>query len=299
MKRRVLFIGSVDFSGALLERILRTDCVDICGIVTKRHSSYNSDHRDLSLSLSAEIPVCYTERGDEKDILPWALELKPDAIYCFGWSHLLGKNLLSAAPLGCVGYHPALLPHNRGRHPIIWALALGLPQTGSSFFLMKEEADAGDILSQRTVPIDGEDDAGTLYDKLKKVACDQTEEIDAMVARGALQGFPQPFGVGNIWRKRCKADGKIDFRMSSWGIHNLVRALRPPYPGAHLEYQKMEYVVGRADVLAESFSGVEFAEPGKILDVCGGKLYVRSGDGVVALSECDLPDSIQVGDYFS
>lgn len=102
MKRRVLFIGAVDFSGALLERILRTNCVDVCGIVTKRHSSYNSDHRDLSLAVSPEIPVCYAERGDEKDILSWALQLKPDAIYCFGWSHLLGKNLLNAAPLGCV-----------------------------------------------------------------------------------------------------------------------------------------------------------------------------------------------------
>ena len=164
---------------------------------------------------------------------------------------------------------------------------------------MKEEADAGDILSQRTVAIDREDDAGTLYAKLKNVACDQTEEIDAMVARGALQGRPQPFGAGNVWRKRCKADGKIDFRMPSWGIHNLVRALRPPYPGAHLEYQKMEYPVGRADVMNGDFRGVEFAEPGKILDVREGKFYVRSGDGVVALSECDLPDSIQVGDYFS
>ena len=123
-------------------------------------------------------------------------ELGPDAIYCFGWSHLLSQEVLRAAPLGCVGYHPALLPWNRGRHPIIWALALGLSQTGSTFFLMDEGADTGDILSQRTVPIEDEDDAGTLYEKLKAVACNQTEEIDAMVAQGHLQGIPQSCVAG-------------------------------------------------------------------------------------------------------
>ena len=81
--------------------------------------------------------------------------------------------MLTLPSLGLVGYHPALLPQNRGRHPIIWALALGLEETGSTFFFMDEGADTGDILSQRRVPITPEDDAGTLYDKLTTTALDQ------------------------------------------------------------------------------------------------------------------------------
>ena len=51
--------------------------------------------------------------------------------------------------MGILGYHPSLLPFNRGRHPIIWALALGLKETGSTFFFMDENADTGDIVSQK------------------------------------------------------------------------------------------------------------------------------------------------------
>jgi methionyl-tRNA formyltransferase len=299
MKPRVLFIGCVDFSRALLKRILENRMVEICGVVTKKRSPFNSDHCDLSRTVEGlGIPVLLTEHGDQKEILSCIERTAPQAIYCFGWSHLLGPALLSAAPLGCVGYHPALLPFNRGRHPVIWALALGLPKTGSTFFRMDEGADTGDVLSQRVVAIDEEDDASSLYRKLQTVAERQTEEIDTMIASGVLRGTPQASEAGNTWRKRNKSDGLIDFRMPSAGIRNLIRALRPPYPGAHLEYNGEEYVVGRADILSDCFDSAEYAEPGKILEIRGNTIIVKSGDGIVALSEHTLPDTLCKGEYF-
>lgn len=299
MKRKVLFIGCVDFSRALLKRILENRVVEICGVITKKRSPFNSDHYDLSRTVEGHcIPLLFTEQGDQKEILSFIERTKPEAIYCFGWSHLLGPALISATPLGCVGYHPALLPFNRGRHPIIWALALGLLKTGSTFFRMNEGADTGDILSQRTVDIDEEDDASCLYRKLQTVAECQTEEIDAMVASGVLKGIPQPLRAGNSWRKRKKSDGRIDFRMPSTGIRNLIRALRPPYPGAYLEYNGEEYIIGKADFLSDGFDGAEYAEPGKILEVRGNTIIVKSGDGLLALSEHTLPDTLRKGEYF-
>jgi methionyl-tRNA formyltransferase len=63
--------------------------------------------------------------------------------FCLGWSNLLKAEILKAAPLGVIGFHPAALPANRGRHPLIWALGLGLDETATTFFFMDKGADRG------------------------------------------------------------------------------------------------------------------------------------------------------------
>jgi methionyl-tRNA formyltransferase len=79
--------------------------------------------------------------------------------------------------LGVVGFHPAALPENRGRHPLIWALVLGLEETASTFFFMDEGADSGDLLSQRRISIEPADDAGSLYARITEVAMCQIREF--------------------------------------------------------------------------------------------------------------------------
>ena len=299
MKRKVLFIGCVDFSRALLEEVAACGLVSLCGVVTKRCSPFNSDFCDLSgIAKQKNIPVHYVDEGGTSCLLPFIDKTKPDVIYCFGWSQLLERKVLSAVPLGCIGYHPALLPYNRGRHPIIWALVLGLKRTGSSFFKMDEGADTGDILSQRVVPISEDDDATSLYEHLKTVAKEQVQDINEMVSKGLLVVNSQKPGFGNTWRKRSKNDGRIDFRMSSMNIRNLVRALRPPYPGAFVLYRGAEYVIGKVESSIEINEEAQFAEPGKILALKDCKVYTKTGDGVLALIEHELPKDLQEGEYF-
>ena len=79
--------------------------------------------------------------------------------------------------MGIVGYHPAALPSNRGRHPLIWALVLGLTETASTFFFMDEGADSGDILDQRPVSILPSDDAKSLYERISQVAISQIRDF--------------------------------------------------------------------------------------------------------------------------
>ena len=75
--------------------------------------------------------------------------------------------------MGIVGYYPAALPSNRGRHPLIWALVLCLTETASTLFFMDEGADSGDILDQRQVSILPSDDAKSLYQRITQVAISQ------------------------------------------------------------------------------------------------------------------------------
>src|SRR3990167_4253141 len=131
---RAVFIGCVQMSAIFLAH-LRTLPIEIVGVVTRYNSTFNSDFQSLSGP-----KVFYADDG-----FPGlsVAGLAPDVMFCCGWSSLLPPEVLAIPRLGVIGFHPALLPMNRGRHPIIWALALGLTQTGSTFFVMDERADAG------------------------------------------------------------------------------------------------------------------------------------------------------------
>lgn len=294
---RIVFIGSVTFSHSILTHLLSSDIpgVEIVGVVTKGRSSFNADFQSLEpVAVQHGIP-CHLYSGNQEELEGWIEARRPDVVYCIGWSHLLSPDLLRIPRLGVVGYHPAALPRNRGRHPIIWALALGLPETASTFFLMDEGADSGDILSQVSISITEEDDAASLYAKLAETAKQQIVEITSGFRDGTLKPVPQNHTLANYWRKRSKADGQIDWRMSARQINNLIRALTRPYPGAHCLYGDEEVKIWKSKVIKAA--GYEHLEPGKVLDVSDEAILVKCGEDLLAILDHEFPDTIKTGDY--
>ena len=150
-KKKILFIGTVEFSYKALSTLIENK-FEIVGVLSKKESNFNSDYYDLTpLAKDNNIPIIYRTKDNKEEIISFIKSLNPDIIYCFGWSHILTKSILSIPKYGVIGFHPAELPNNRGRHPIIWALVLGLKQTASTFFVMDEGADTGDIISQEKI----------------------------------------------------------------------------------------------------------------------------------------------------
>lgn len=181
---KIFFIGCVEFSyislRTLITRFHTQNKLEIVGVATKEHSAFNADFCNLApLCEESHIPFIYTKDINSPATLDFIHSCKPSVIYCFGWSSLIKKELLNAYPI--VGYHPAALPHNRGRHPIIWALVLGLKQSASTFFLMEEGADSGAIISQVPFNINFKDNAKSLCEKVESIAqkqiCDFTAAI--------------------------------------------------------------------------------------------------------------------------
>ena len=281
-----LFIGCVEASEIFLQTLLKHK-VDIIGVITKKESKFNSDFVDLS-------PICeennlkyyYVNNINGIESMEFIRELKPDIGLCLGWSQLLKPEVLDLFPKGVVGFHPAALPQNRGRHPIIWALALGLSETASGFFMLDAGADTGQILSQIKVPILYEDNARTLYDRIMDTARVQLLDLWDSIRNGLVSSVDIENQRENTWRKRNKDDGKIDWRMSSANIYNLVRALTQPYVGAHFEYDSREYKIWEVSELSED--GFENIEPGKIISVSDdGRFRVKSGKGIVEVIQYD------------
>lgn len=291
---RIIFIGSVALSARALLALIAMRA-NVIGVCTLKESKFNSDHQNLApIADKAGIPVRYTPKVNSSKNIAWIRSLKPDVIFCFGWSQMLSSPLISLPPLGVIGFHPAALPANRGRHPIIWALVLGLKETASSFFFMDETADSGDLLSQVILPIHPTDDAESLYLRITDVAVEQLHEFVPRLASGEIKRIPQNHQLANVWRKRGVPDGGIDWRMTAECIHNLVRGLTRPYVGAHFNYAEQQFKVWKTDI---KYDVPENLEPGKVLAVDESSVLIKAGTGAIRLLEYTPNVQLKPGDY--
>jgi len=296
---RIVFVGAVEASRHCLPEVLK------CGFkpaaiftVPPAKSGLHSDYADLSdIAAVHHIPIHYAEDLSSPENAALIAQYRPDAIFVWGWSRIIRENVLAIPRLGSIGLHPSLLPENRGRHPIIWAIALGLPYTGLTFFWMDEGADTGDILAQQRIELSPDEDARSLYEKVKRTASEMIPRFLPMLANGTAQRVPQDHSKANSWRKRGKVDGAIDFRMSALTIDRLVRALTRPYVGAHVTVGGQEIRIWRTRVepLAENSRNREF---GRVLQVKDREIFVRTGDGTIVLVEHEFECIPVVGSCF-
>jgi methionyl-tRNA formyltransferase len=266
----------------------------VVGVITKNKSSFNNDFEDLSIvATNNGIPFLYVQDINDQSSVLWIKQLTPDIIFCFGWSSLIKKDILDIVPMGVVGFHPSLLPSNRGRHPLIWAKVLGLNKSGTSFFFMDEGADTGEILDQKEFDILFEDDAASLYKKMIDNAIHQVEYFLPKLQENKYPRIKQ-LGLGNTWRKRDASDGFIDFRMNSETICNLIRGLTKPYAGAHCIYKGEEIKVWEADM---SVTDQINSEPGNVLDIINNNIIVKTSNGAIVLRVHNFITLPKVGTY--
>ena len=295
---KIIVIGTVKFSLEMLQTICEQP-VDLVGVVTGEHNGVNSDYKDLEPFCKQNGISCYkTSDINSKESIEWIRSKGVDLIFCLGWSRLIKSELLNLTSLGIIGYHPTLLPKNRGRHPLIWALVLGLKETGSTFFFMDEGADSGDIISQEKILISAADDANSLYIKIAKIAKIAKMQLIAIVSsilNDNYQRVPQNHNLANSWRKRGQRDGKIDWRMSAKSIHNLVRGLTHPYVGAHFVFAGEEYKVWKSCLDDRKVD--PYFEPGKVIKSEQQELVIKCGEGCIKLIMIEPMPNLSTGDY--
>ena len=286
---RILFIGTVRFSRHCLKEILdRGSNVVAVFTMSPGKGHFNTDYEDIEpITAEKGIPVFRVKRLNDPANVQRIRSLAPDVIFVFGFSQIIGRELLDIPPLGCIGTHPTLLPKNRGRHPLIWTLIKDLPEGGLTFFFLDERADSGDIVWQRRFPVTDEDDAGTLYEKIMELAGRGIGEILPLLERGELKGTPQDHSRATYWPKRSGKDGEIDWSGSARTVWNLIRALARPYIGAHTFHGDSRLTVWRASMVPEVLlpAGAEDSQPGQMVAVGPDGPIVRTGEGFVRIEE--------------
>jgi methionyl-tRNA formyltransferase len=279
---RYLFIGSLHYSAECLKALLDMR-VNIVGIMCpyREACSFNSDYTDLSVVAEKYgKDVYYFKRlKDEKDYIN---RCKPDIIFIFGLSQLVPKDILNIPSIGCIGSHPALLPENRGRHPIIWSIINGLHKSGITLFWLDDGMDSGDIWAQREFDINPEDTAQTVYIKVTDLTIELLRNKITELEKGAMIRMPQNHTRATYLRKRTKEDGEIKWQMPAKRIYDIVRALTNPYPGAHCIFKGEEIKIWKTKIAGDGH-GFDNCNPGMVIKSTGDRITVKTGDGLIEI----------------
>ena len=229
------------------------------------------------LAESHGIPVITPDDPNTAEVLAAVEAAKPDFLFSFYYRHMLKAPLLRVAPRGAFNMHGSLLPKYRGRVPTNWAVIHGETETGATLHVMNEKPDNGAIVDQFAVPILPDDTAQEVFDKVTVAA----ELVLWRCLPGLLDGTAvfttQDLSQGGYFGGRKAEDGRIRAGMGAAELHNFVRALTHPYPGAFADL-----AAGRLQLWQTRRAGSVAQHPAAAeLSVADGQLRVVGTDGGV------------------
>ena len=159
----------------------------------------------------------------------------PDFLFSFYYRYLLNTAWLAIPRRGALNMHGSLLPKYRGRAPVHWAIIQGESVTGASLHYMLEKPDAGALVDQQVVPILENDTALDVSLQVADAAQTVLRRSLPLLEAGTAPAIPLDLSQGSYFGRRRPEDGRIDWRQGARAVHNLVRAVAPPFPGAFTE----------------------------------------------------------------
>ncbi len=229
-----------------------------------------------------DVPVAKPRDGADPGLLQQVRDARPQFIFSFYYRHMLPTAVIDCAASGALNMHGSLLPRYRGRVPVNWAIIRGERETGATLHYMVAKPDAGDIVDQQAVPILPDDTALEVFNKVTVAAEMVLDRSLPALASGRAPRVAQDLAAGSYFGGRRPEDGRIDWRRSAGEIHNLVRGVAPPYPGAFCEVQGRHLRVLRTLRESAAHAGVRRAGVGRPALYChGGRCYAECGDGEV------------------
>ncbi len=185
-----------------------------------------------SVARDHEIPVITPDDPNLPATVAQVTAARPDFLFSFYFRHMIGAQLLAAARHGALNMHGSLLPRYRGRVPVNWAVIRGERETGATLHYMVEKPDAGDIVDQQAVPILPDDTAHEVFRKVTVAAEIVLHRSLPLLMAGTAPRIKQDLARGSYFGGRKPEDGRIDWNSPAGAIHDLVRGVAPPYPGA-------------------------------------------------------------------
>ena len=203
-------------------------------------------------------------------------ELRPDFIFSFYYRLMLGAPLLSIPRRGAFNVHGSLLPKYRGRVPVNWAIIHGETETGATLHEMVEKPDAGRIVDQEAVAILPDELAVDVFAKVAGAAERVLRRSLPKLVDGSAVLRAQDLSRGGYFGGRRPEDGRIDWSAPAKRVHDLVRAVAPPYPGAFTEVEGAQLRLLRTRRAQKSRAGA-----GAFLYADGGRCYAACADGEV------------------
>jgi len=272
--------------GARCLRVLLAHGIDVRLVVTHVDDPAETlwFERVADVARSYGVPTMAPHDANAPDVVAQVAACMPDFLFSFYYRRMLGGPLLALPPRGALNLHGSLLPRYRGRAPVNWAVLHGETHTGATLHYMAAKPDAGDIVGQQAVPILPDDTARDVFDKVTVAAEIVLDAALPALVAGTAPRRPQDLALGSYFGGRTAADGRIDWNAAAPAVHNLVRAVAPPYPGAFATIRSQRLRVLRTRVL---HAGAPPASPAIASD--GARIVAQcGGGGTLALDALEL-----------
>jgi len=271
-------------------RVLRAAGVDVRLVLTHEDNPKEQIWFASVRQLCAEndIPCITPADPNTPEVVAQVSALDADFLFSFYYRHMLKAPLLQCVRRGAYNMHGSLLPQYRGRVPVNWAVLHGAQETGATLHQMTVKPDNGPIADQFAVPILPDDTAQDVFEKVTVAAelC-LCRTLPKLIAGSAVHR-PQDLSLGAYFGGRCAEDGRIDWRQNARQIHNLVRAVTRPYPGAFCDFPQGRLVLWRTRVLED----MKLTGDSGMLTGRAGRIEIHPpGGGILQVLEAELSGS--------
>jgi methionyl-tRNA formyltransferase len=266
--------------------VLLAHGVDVALVVTHKDNPKETIWFDSVAELATlhGIPTITPDNPNMPEVVAQIRALEPDLFFSFYYREMLKSELLEIPKRGALNMHGSLLPKFRGRVPVNWAIIHGETETGATLHYMTEKPDNGDIVAQQAVPILPNDTALQVFQKVVVAAEIALNDVLPALLAGKAPRIKQDLSKGGYFGGRKAEDGVIDWSLSAQQIHNLVRAVAPPYPGAMTKLMGKPMLILQT-LVAKGASG-QIEKPAFYIKE--GKAYATCGQGMLRVVQFEL-----------
>ncbi|MBR3623976.1 MAG: methionyl-tRNA formyltransferase [Selenomonadaceae bacterium] len=289
---RILFMGTPDFAIPSLKML--TEETNVVAVVTQPDKPKGRGHKLMPppVKIFAEeksILVYQPQKVREPEFIEKLKELAPDVIIVVAFGQILPEEILNFPKYGCVNVHGSLLPAYRGAAPIEWSIINGEKKTGVTTMFMAAGLDTGDMLLKEEVEISEDETADELRAVLSEIGAKVLKQTLLKMLSGELKREVQDDSKSSYASRIVKETGLIDWAKSAEEIHNLVRGLNSTsvaytnFNGEMFKIWRTKLLADRNDVPSGDF------EVGSILKTDNNGIYVKTGDGVLLITEVQTP----------
>ncbi len=283
-------MGTAEFACASLKALLGSNACTVLAVVTQpdRPKGRNLKAQPPSVKIVAQeagLRVWQPESARDAAFATELGALGAEVIVVAAYGQILPQSILDGPKFGCVNVHSSLLPKYRGAAPIQWAMLNHERETGVSIMKIAPGLDTGDVLSQRATPIDPDETAAMLHDRLAVMGAELLAATLPAYVAGAITPQPQDNAAATYARKITKADGRLDWSLSAQEMRNRMLALTP-WPGAWMNWTASDrprlLKIWRAQI--ERRQGA----PGEVLQADKTGLVVACGADALRIEQLQL-----------
>ncbi len=284
---KVAFAGTPELAATILEFLLDDDRFDIACVFTQpdRAAGRGRKIRKSPVKLLAEAQGLSIHQPVKPAAIDPVLLKQVDVMVVAAYGLIIPGAILQNPAMGCVNVHTSLLPRWRGAAPIQRAIEAGDEVSGITIMQMDHGLDTGDILQQASTPINDDDTAGSLHDRLALLGAKVLVECLVKMAEGELVARQQDDSASCYAGKISRAEAEIDWQRPAQEVERKIRAFNP-VPVCFTQINGLEMRIWEAEVRPCPAPDLV---PGTVLDGENGGFNVVCGDQALGVIRLQLP----------